>query len=108
MAQPSTSTPTISRVLDDHTLVELVYDPVARISALAISPPTDAPSIVSSVDLPGGERLVPYPAENNLIASECVMLPSHIGACDDKATLVEEVVAFIHRYVDLSPTFEAI
>ncbi|MDR3405955.1 MAG: hypothetical protein P4L99_25945, partial [Chthoniobacter sp.] len=41
-------------------------------------------------------------------ANECVLLPSDIGDLRDKREVLEEVRAFIHRYVDLPPTFEAI
>jgi hypothetical protein len=102
------TTPTIARVLEDRTLVELVYDPVAQETALAMARPNGATRIDSSIELPSGERLVPYSGQNNLIASECVLLPSEVGDFRDKPELLENVRAFIHRYVDLSPTFEAI
>jgi len=101
-------TPTISRALDDGTLIELVYDPVAHTTALAIAGPDAGASVVPSVTLPNGETLIPYAADNNLIASGCVLLPSAIGEYTDKATLVAEVRAFLHTYVDLPDAFEAI
>ena len=100
--------PTISRVLDDGTLIELVHDPVAGESAFAVSPPRGKPCIERSVELRSGERLIPYSAQNNLIVSECVLLPSAVGDFRDKDELLRHVGTFIHRYVDLSPTFEAI
>jgi hypothetical protein len=57
---------------------------------------------------PSGERLVPYSPRNNLIVSGCVLLPSDIGDFGDKGDVVEEIRAFLHRYVDLSPLFEEI
>ncbi len=100
--------PTIARTLDDHTMIELLYDPVASRTALAVCTAEGAISAQTSVTLPTGERLVPYAASNNLIASGCVLLPSGIGAYDDKTSLLGEVRAFLHRYVDLPDTFEAI
>lgn len=106
-ATPS-KTPTVSRVLDDGTLVELVYDPVAHTTALAVARPDGEASIIQSVELPTGEILVPYSAENNLIASGCVLLPSGIGDFADKAELLAGVRAFLHAYVDLAEPFEEI
>jgi hypothetical protein len=100
--------PTIARVLDDRTIIELIHDPATRETALAVCTPDGRPRIERVVELPSGERLVPYSGQNNLITSECVLLPSDVGDFRDKAELVERVRAFVHRYVDLSPAFEAI
>ena len=102
------TTPTVSRVLDDGTLIELVYDPVLRTTGLAVAGLEGDASVLQSLELPTGETLVPYAADNNLIASGCVLLPSAIGEFTDKATLVPEVRAFLHGYVDLPDAFEAI
>jgi hypothetical protein len=102
------TTPTISRVLPGNTLVELLYDAKERTTALAVFRPEGSVSVEPFLDLAGDERLVPYSAANNLIATGCVLLPSAVGAFVDKAALVEDVLAFIHRYVDLSPIFEEI
>ncbi len=108
MAPIVTAIPTIFRALDDGTLIELLYDPSTRATALALCQPTGATSIESAITLPTGERLTPYSADNNLIASGCVLLPSAIGDYADKETLLNAVQAFLHRYVDLPETFEAI
>jgi hypothetical protein len=104
----STPTPTVSAVLPDGTLVELLYDAEAGTTTLAVCRPDRSTSIETSVDLPSGERLVPYSAKNNLIQTGCVLLPSGLGDFGDKGDLVREVQAFLHRYVDLSPLFEEI
>lgn len=108
MSIERTSTPTISRVLDDGTLVELVYDPANQTTALAVRRPDGRVSVEPHVDLDTGERLTPYSAQNNLITTGCVLLPSEIGVFEDKEALVAEIRAFLHRYVDLPDTFEAI
>jgi hypothetical protein len=101
-------TPTVSKVLPDCTLVELLYNGVEGTTALAVRDPEGHVAVVPHLDLRSGERLVPYSATNNLIATGCVLLPSTVGDFGDKGDLVEEVRAFIHRYVDLSPAFEEI
>ena len=108
MAADANVTPTISRVLDDGTLIELLYDPETHTTSLAICDASNRGHVKDSVELATGERLVPYSPLNNLIANECVLLPSDIGDFRDKRDTLERVRAFIHRYVDLSPTFEEI
>src|SRR6266481_479318 len=104
MSLDQTSTPTISRVCDDGALIELVYDPATRTTALAVATRDGAIRLSQEVNLPTGERLVPYSPRNTLIAHECVLLPSAVGDVQDKGDLLRSIQSFIHRYVDLSPT----
>ncbi|APO49704.1 hypothetical protein BD122_05695 [Bradyrhizobium diazoefficiens] len=60
------------------------------------------------MDVPGGHKLVPFSPNNNLIKNEVVLLPSEPRSYGDEQELVSEVVAFIHRYADLSQTFEQV
>jgi hypothetical protein len=101
-------TPTISRVFPDGTMVEALYDAEHSTTSLAVCLPDGEVSIVPHIDLPTKERLVPYSPRNNLIATGCVLLPSGVGDFGDKGGLVDQVRAFIHRYVDLTPAFEEI
>jgi hypothetical protein len=100
--------PTISRVCSDGTLIELLYRPDTNETALAMRLSDGRVSVEQTIDLPTGERLVPYSAANNLIASGCVRLPSDVGEFGDVGDLVEEIHAFLRRYVALSPVFEEI
>ena len=102
------TTPTISRGLPDGTLVELLYNAEERTTALAVFRPEGSVSVEPFLDLASDERLVPYSATNNLISTGCVLLPSAVGGFTDKDALLEDVRAFIHRHVDLSPVFEEI
>jgi hypothetical protein len=100
-------TPTAAAVLEDGALVELVHDPKARRTSLAVwrGPAYD---LVSNLELPTGERLVPYSAGNNLIRHDVILLPSEPEEYGSEAELVAEIQAYIHRYVDLTPQFERI
>jgi hypothetical protein len=100
--------PTISRVLRDNTLVELVYDPLLQRTALAESTRDGSSHIVQSISLPTGEELAPYSADNNLIATGCVLLASDIGPWNGKEELLSDLRDFIHTYVDLPEPFEDI
>ncbi len=99
--------PTVSRVLSD-TLVELIYDKRKRSTALAVSRFGGLWNLEQEVKIETGEVLVPYSASNNLIANECVLLPSTPVEYGLKDELVGDIRSFLHRYVDLSPGFEAI
>lgn len=101
-------TPIISRLLADGTAIETLHDADEGITRLAICAPSGSIAIADHCDLPTKERLVPYSAANNLLASGCVLLPSEVGDYGDKASLLADVRAFIHRYVDLSPLYEDI
>ena len=101
-------TPVISRACPDGTLVETLYDSVRRRTAIAVQKAGGSVTVVSDLDLPTGERLVPYSPMNNLLVTGTVLLPSDIGDFGDKGDLVRAVQAFLHRYVDLSPAFEEI
>jgi hypothetical protein len=98
--------PTISRVEGD-TLIELVYDPARQQTGLAVSRFGGLFNIEQEVRV-GNEVLVPYSANNNLIARGSVLFASRPEHHGDKAELLEEIGAFLRRYVDLSPMFEQI
>jgi hypothetical protein len=97
--------PTVSRVCSD-TLVELVYDASQRTTALAVSSFGGLWNIEQEVKIETGEVLVPYSAANNLIANDCVLLPSMPVEYGFKEDLIADVQTFLHLYVDLSPEFE--
>jgi hypothetical protein len=100
--------PTVSHTGGDGMLVELLYDPTDRSTALAVADGGGDLSIQRDVQVADGERLIPYSAQNSLIANACVLLPSAIGEVRDKRDVVEAIVAFLHRYVMVSPEFEQI
>ncbi len=87
--------------------MELVYDPKARRTSLAVWR-NQACEVVPNLELPTGERLVPYSAGNNLIRNDVILLPAEPEEYGSEAELVAEIQAYIHRYVDLTPQFERI
>ncbi len=93
-----------SIVLGDDRLVEAVYRPSERRTLFAVwedGACTDHKSI--KVD---GEDVVPYSASNNLLQHGVVLLASGPEDYGSQQALIQEIQAFIHRYVDVSPTFE--
>ena len=96
-------TPTISRVLPDGTMIELLYDADNATTSFAVCPPSGTPTLESQISLPTKECLVPYAPGNNLLTSGCVLLPAAVSDFGDKQALLAEIKKFIHRYVDLTP-----
>jgi hypothetical protein len=103
----NTGTPTVARVAKD-TIIELVYDPDQRKTGLAVSRHGGLWNIEQEVRIHTGETLIPYSPGNNLIANDCVLLPSKPEHHGHKTELLADIAAFLHRYVDLSPLFEQI
>jgi hypothetical protein len=98
--------PTFSAVLPNDALVEMVYEPEGGQTFLCVSQKA-AWQCEPSITL-GSTRLVPYSPANNLLTSGVVLLPSQPEEYGSTEELVAQVRAFIHRYVDVSPLFEAI
>jgi len=95
--------PTVSRVLSDGSLVELVYQPQERQTLLAHYEK-------GSVELKpwienGGERLVPISPSNNLLKHNAVLLPERPEPYGSTKSLLADIEAYLYRYVDLSPAF---
>ena len=99
--------PTISTILPDGALVELIYLPNEHRSAFAVW--RDGTwTIRPSIETGPGLRLVPYSPNNNLLRNQVVLLPSSPSDYDSERALLGDIRLFIHRYVDVSPLFEAI
>lgn len=99
--------PTVSAVLDDGSIVEAVYDPVAHATRFVIAKNGEARE-AAYLDLPDSRRLVPLSGGNNLLTHNVVLLPERPQEFGSKTELLGRIEAFIHRYVDLSPLFERI
>lgn len=60
------------------------------------------------VELAGGRRLRPYSAANSLLEHRVVLFPSWVAAYGSDEELLADIRAFLHRYVDVSTSFEEI
>lgn len=96
--------PTASAVLPDGALVEMVYRSEEHRTLFCVWQ-RDAWRFESELVV-NGERFVPYSPRNNLLHHEVVLLPSEPKEYGSERTLLAEIQAFIHRYVDVSPVFE--
>src|SRR6266571_448853 len=103
-AKKDTARPTVSTVLPDGQLVEMVCQENRTLFYVS----KDGSFRHETSLLVSGQRLVPYSPRNNLLANEVVLFPSEPLEYESESKLVEGIRAFIHRYVDISPLFEQI
>jgi len=96
--------PAVSAVLDTGELVELVYDRRERQTSFAVWRDSDWHLMDQVLDK--GRTLVPYSADNNLMRYNVVLFPSKPMDYGTQEKLVSEITSFIHRYVDVSESFE--
>lgn len=99
--------PTVSAVLPNGALLEMVYDKTGARCALVICK-QDSCTIEDTYSTSDGKRLVPYSPDNNLLKNEVVLLPSQPEEYGSQSELIGEIQTFIHRYVDVGPLFEKI
>src|SRR5207249_9724427 len=95
-AKKQTARPTVSTVLPDGSLAEMVCQENRTLFCVA----EDGKFRYETNLLVNGQRLVPYSPRNNLLTNEVVLFPSEPSEYDSEATLAEDIRAFIHRYVD--------
>ena len=100
--------PTVSYVHEDGTMVETVYIPDTAETRFAIRSPDGSVAFAAQYETPGGDQLVPYSGDNNLLATGCVLLSSDVEPFGSKADLVADIRAFIRRYVVISEAYETI
>lgn len=98
--------PTTGTVNNDGSVLELVFDEANHATHLVQADVSGAWSLVESAQHADGRRHVPYSPNNNLIRHRAVLLPSVPVAYGTLEDLYADVVAYLHRYVDLSPDFE--
>lgn len=102
----SNTRPIASRVLEDGTIIEMVYDPTLHRTALCVA--RDGSWTETGELEVEGQKLVPYSSKNNLLLNEVILFPSQPEEYGLEADLVTEIQAFVHRYVQVSPLFEKI
>src|SRR5256712_1115746 len=103
-AKKQDARPTVSTVLPDGSLVEMVCQENRTLFCVS----KDGAFRYEMNLLVNGQRLVPYSPRNNLLTNEVVLFPSEPLEYTSEQELVEGIKAFIHRYVDVSPLFEQI
>lgn len=101
------STPCVSAVFAEGVLVEMVYTRADNSTGFAVWENSSWRITVRIKDA-AGRDLVPYRAENNLLEHGVVLFPSEPVEYGSQDELVDEVRAYIRRYVDVTAVFEQI
>jgi hypothetical protein len=97
---------TISKKLKTGEILEMVYQPNENVTKLVVWQ-NDSWVMVDS--LPHKEHLyVPYSPHNTLIKHKILLLPSMPMVYGTVAELADEIRQFLHRYIDISHSFETI
>lgn len=96
-----------SRAFDNGTLYELLYDPNNHKTRLACWQ-NNKLEVKSSFKTIGGKIIVPYRPENPLLLQRIILFPKNIEEYGNDENLVNEVRLLIHRYVDVSESFEIV
>lgn len=100
--------PVVSAILDGDILVETLFEPAPPASRFLVSFAEGEHVEMQKVPAPGPSWLVPYSPDNNLLTHRVVLLPSALGKYASENALLAGIRRFIHRHVDLSPSFEEI
>ena len=98
--------PVVSAALPSGELLEMVYDPTALETGFILDDGA-AWRAEKRVEL-SGVTLVPYSPANNLLTHRVVLFPSAPEEYGSEEDLFRDVRDFIHRYVDLSDSFEEV
>jgi len=100
-------TPTVSAVLDDGAILEMVYRPRERSTGFVVWKDGEW-KFETSISLDPSHRLVPYSPNNNLLTRKTVLFPSEPEEYGSEKELIKEIQNFIHCYVDVTPLYEKI
>lgn len=99
--------PTASAVLDDGTIVELLFQPEHRRTLFALYS-AGRWTVQPQIEVSPGLVLVPFSPNNNLIKNDVVLLPTEPQIYGNEQVLIYEIRRFIHRHVHLEPAFETV
>ena len=102
-----TKVPTVSRVLSDGRLVELVHFADTKRTQLAVYQGGKW-DFVDELELDSGELLFPVSATNNLIKHKVILLPEKPLLFSSTVELISAIQDYLYRYIDLSDQFLAI
>jgi len=96
--------PTTGEVLEDKSIIEMIYNPALNKTSLLISNDYE----IRQVEQFKNDNTVylPYSENNTLIKNKVVLLPSEAAPYGSFKKLSLELQKYIHQYVDLDPIFE--
>lgn len=103
-SKESLRVPTVSCVLPDGRIVELVYARDRNKTMLAVSDGVTH-QLLDELEMGDGTHLVPIAASNNLIKHDAIVFPERPESYGDVGALILEIEHYIDRYVVLDDWF---
>lgn len=100
-------TPTVSRVLQDGRIIELVFQRKEKQTRFIVGNGSQHEE-VAMLDLPEEGKLVPYSATNNLIKHEVLLLADHPEPVGSVPELISDIETYLYRYIDLGDSFRTL
>jgi len=97
---------TTGEVLNDRSIVELIYDPEKDKTQFLVG--NEDKQTICDFLKTDTKHYLPYKESNTLIRNKVVLLPSKPLDYGSIPTLVDELIEYIHKYVDLDPVFEKV
>jgi hypothetical protein len=95
-------------VVTDNDLYEIVYDKVKHITSfIHVNKNGEIKVGVDKISV-SGEKYLPLPASHDFITKRVVLFPSCAKEFNSEKELLEKIRFFIHKYVDISETYEQI
>lgn len=95
-----------SMILEDGSIVEMVYDPInSKSSFIIFNNGEIKKEILIAI---GNMDYVPLYPNNSLLKNKVILFPSDVGNFESEELLISEIKSFIHKYLDISPFFEKI
>ncbi len=85
--------PTVSTVLTDRSVVEMVYRPEEHRTLFCVSKEGECRYEPNILD--GDRRLVPYSTRNNLLVNDVVLFPSEASPYESEQELIESICSLI-------------
>lgn len=105
--KPKRRQPIAGRVCDDGTIVEMVYTPTEERTSFIVGD-AEQQSTQLYFTTERGAIYHPYPPTHGLLTHSVVLFPETPAPYVNTSELLAEIRRYIHRYVDVSPRFEAI
>lgn len=102
-----TTTPIVSRRLDDGRILETVYSATEHKTRFALYD-NGTVTIVDEFDSVGEGTLVPISGKNNLIKHRAILLPESAEPYESISEIAALIGGYLYRYVDLSHSFRKI
>jgi len=95
-----------SMILDDGSIVEMVYDPIKSRSDFIIfnNGEIKKESLIEIEDM----DYVPLYPNNGLLRNRVILFPTNVEKFESEESLIIEIENFIHKYLDISSFFEKI